>query len=194
MKNTKPRVATCNRCSQLVLACTADGFRTAVDTARLRFSDIREHLIAGRHVYRVRKDVSGLELITASMLKLPSARVGIYVASHGCGCHGMDSTIFEEPEAPHGPLVAVLDDQKGRSPVQAATNRTFRARCKLCDGIMESGDMFMIQWPVWTSVTHHTKSRGPIKGHERTFEGWGTETWQIHAAPDGCHTTTGKTR
>jgi hypothetical protein len=206
IKDTKPRVAKCNRCNQAVLAATSSGTRAAVDPTPLNFDQVRDVLIAGRDLYRIlyiNRKPQRLDLATVDLLKSDAARHATYAAAHGCGCHAMDATFFEEAQDPPQAPVSAPRGSQGPSRAPDATQHPSRpgegltaVRCRVCDGIIAAGDIdrFQIEWPVWTKVTHHTQSRGPRKGYETTHEGWGTETWAIHAGQAGCRTTTGKTK
>jgi hypothetical protein len=193
--DTRPKVATCNRCGSVVLACMSSGMRAAVDPTPLNFEGMRDVLIAGRDVYRIlyiNGKPAKLELVTVSWLKIPAARRAYYAGAHGCGCKAMDATAFEEPaQDPQTAPVAPAGEPQGPAPASPRSDPV-RARCKRCGGLMGSGEMFMVEWPVWDEVTHHYQSKGPRKGYDRTFMGWGTERWAIHAGPDGCPTN-GKT-
>lgn len=203
--DTRPRVATCNRCSGVVLACMSSGLRAAVDPAPLDFAAMRQALVAGHHVYRMY--VQGgrptrLEYVTVAMLRLPAAPYGTYAAAHGCGCHHMDVGVFEEPQDPSRAPASALSGSQGLSDATGATpprseaprpaERRTAARCARCRGLITPDeDRFMIEWPVWTTVTHKTRNRGSKPGFETTYEGWGSERWAIHEtcqAPDGTNT------
>lgn len=204
MKDTKPRPATCNRCGRTVLAATNSGFRVAVDPVPFGFERIRDCLLARVDVYKILYmfgKPGRLELVTAASLKLPSARHATYVGAHGCGCHAMDATAFEGPPDPTRSPVDALDGSLGpsralsatppRSDVPGRSERRTAVRCSVCKGLIPPDeDRFMIEWPVWTSVTHHTQNRGPRKGHTTTHEGWGYERWTSHLG--GCPTPAGK--
>jgi hypothetical protein len=163
------------------------GMRAAVDPTPLTYEQMRAHLIDGHHVYRMYMQAgkpTRLEYVTVPLLKLPAAPYGTYAASHGCGCHAMDTEAFEDPVDPPRAPVTVPRVYQGPSHATDVTQPRSRARCHDCGGVMEPGEYFAIEWPVWNTVTHHYQSRGPKKGYDRTFEGWGTETWAIHT--DGC--------
>jgi hypothetical protein len=158
LKDTKPKVATCNRCGQIVIACMSSGLRAAVDPTPLNFEEMREALVDGHQVYRMY--MSGnrptrLEYVSVAMLRLPAAPYGTYAAAHGCGCHAMDSTAFEDPVDPSRAPVAVPAAPQGPSLVEAVTrprSETSPAvRCSECKGLIPAGeDRISLEWPVWT--------------------------------------------
>jgi hypothetical protein len=204
VKDTAPRVASCNRCGQIVLTATASGFRAAVDPTPLTWTQMTLQLRAGGSLYRIYIQAgrpTRLEYVSVALLRSPAARYGTYAAAHGCGCHAMDARVFEEPPDPSQAPVAVPSGLQGLSATRDATQRRSRpgeglsaARCHNCGQIIEKGDINRIQleWPVWQEVHHHVPNRGTRLGYDKIYKGWGCERWQIHS--DGCPPTSTEKR
>jgi hypothetical protein len=204
VKDTTPRVATCNRCSGVVIVAMACGFRAAVEPVTLTFDQMRDELVQGAQMYRVYQQngkPTKLEPVHVAMLKSPASRYGSFAPAHGCGCHPQDSTALEEAPGPFSGLPAdAKGDPREQSAAQTVTSRPSELpsiRCANCRETIARGDpnRFQLEVPVWDEVVQHVPNRGTKRGYTKVHAGWGVKRWAIHAGPDGCPAapTTGRT-